>query len=252
MRRTVTAKDMTTFMKLDMIYNQVRLIEAKQNATEYKCLGSGKCCVIGLRIPLAECANIAFRLRQDYYLHLENKGEQYADEWMDGIVASLTEAMYDEDWKKDGETKRHCAFYKNGCTIYGYRPMVCRTFGTVTTVDDYCPRIRNAYGNIDYYSGEGVARIIKQFQDLLKEYSEDKDQYYNSVVYMPLGVLSFLLTTEELDDLASKTDPKFWEGVRGWYNYRLEFTRRHGYSYDELKEFAEKDGGVIGFKEEDR
>ena len=250
MRRIVTSEDMLVFSKLDMIYNQIRIIEAKQNATEYKCLGSGKCCVIGLRIPLGECANIAYRLRQEYYLKLEDKGEQFADDWLEGIVESLKEAMHDPDWNTDGETKRHCAFYKNGCTIYGYRPMVCRTFGTVTVVDDYCPRIRNAYGNIEYFSGDGVSKVIKAFQDLMAEYGQNKAESYNSVVYMPLGVLSFLLTTEELEDLSDTTDVKFWEGVRGWYNYRLEFTRRHGYSYDELEKFALEDGGQLGFAKE--
>jgi Fe-S-cluster containining protein len=250
MRRSVSTNDMVIFSKLDMIYNQIRIIEAKQNSTEYKCLGSGKCCVIGLRIPLAECANIAFRLRQEYYLKMEDKGEKFADEWMESVVENLKEAMHDPDWNVDGETKRHCAFYKNGCTIYGYRPMVCRTFGTVTIVDDYCPRIRNAYGNIEYYSGDGVSKVIKAFQDLIGEYSKGKDDSYNSVVYMPLGVLSFLLTTEELEELSSTTDIKFWEGVRGWYNYRLEFTRRHGYNYEELEKFAQEDGGALGFAKE--
>ena len=66
----MTGKDITTFAKLDMIYNQVRMLEAQQNETEYKCLGSGKCCTIGLTIHMGECANIAFRLRQEYYLYL--------------------------------------------------------------------------------------------------------------------------------------------------------------------------------------
>lgn len=247
MRRSVTAKDITTFSKLDMIYNQIRVIEAKQNQTEYKCLGSGKCCTIGLKIPMTECANIAFRLRQEYYLKMEDKGEQFADEWINGVIADLKEAMHDADWESDGQTKRRCAFYKGGCTIYGYRPMVCRTFGTVTHVDDYCPRIRNAHGSIDYFSGDGVARIIKAYQDILKEYSSDKDDTYNAVVYMPLGVLSFLLTDEELHMLSEDTDPKFWEGVRGWYNYRVAFAKMHGYNYDELSNFAAQNNDQIGF-----
>ena len=64
MRRSVTTKDIYTFAKLDMVYNQVRVIEAKQNETKYKCLGSGECCHIGLVIHMTECANIAFKLRQ--------------------------------------------------------------------------------------------------------------------------------------------------------------------------------------------
>lgn len=234
MRRSVTIKDISSFAKLDMIYNQVRVIEAKQNATEYKCLGSGNCCKIGLNIHMAECASIAFKIRQQYYLVLEDKGVDAADKWIDGIVLDLKEAMLDPDWQIGGETKRHCAFYKGGCTIYGYRPMVCRTFGTITHVDDYCPRIRNATGNIDYFAGDGVKRVIIAFQEFLKEYVSDKEEGYDMVVYMPLGVLSFLLTTEELIELEKTTDPKFWKAVQGWFNYRVEYVKMHGYDYDKL------------------
>lgn len=251
MRRSVSEKDITTFAKLNMVYNQIRVLEAKQNETNFKCLGSGKCCKIGLKIPMAECANIAFNLRQEYYMKLENLGQKQADDWMESVVDSLKEAMHDKDWNNDGETTRHCAFYKGGCTVYGYRPMVCRTFGTITTVDDYCPRIRNAYGGIDFYTGDAVGKIIRSFQNLLQEYAEGKDETYNAVVYMPLGVLSFLLTTEELEDLSVNTDPKFWEGVRGWYNYRVMYIKMHGYGYKELESFAKKNNDKMGFAEED-
>jgi Fe-S-cluster containining protein len=239
MRKSVTTKDITTFAKLDMIYNQVRMLEAQQNETEYKCLGSGKCCTIGLTIHMAECANIAFKLRQQYYLYLEDKGRKFADEWMDDVVASLKEAMFDETWQ-----------VKNGCTIYGFRPMICRTFGTITTVDDYCPRIKNANGNIDYYSGPAVKKIVQSFQDLLKEYTEGKDSGYDMVVYMPLGVLSFLLTAEELEELERMTDEKFWRAVDGWVNYRVQYTKEHGYGYDHLHEQAVTIGKKLVFDRE--
>ena len=250
MRKSVNTKDISTFSKLDMIYNQIRILEAKQNETSYKCLGSGTCCKIGLNIHMMECAHIAFRLRQQYYLYLEDKGQEYADEWMNGVVDGLKEAMYDSDWQVGGETKRHCAFYKGGCTVYGYRPMVCRTFGTITNVDDYCPRIRNAYGNIEYFSGEGVKNIIKQFQDLLAEYVEGKPETYDMVVYMPLGVLSFLLTTEELQYLSENTDPKFWKAIDGWVNYRVQYTKEHGYDFDHLNEVAVTVGKKLLFPKE--
>ena len=239
MRRSVTAKDIYTFAKLDMVYNQVRVIEAKQNETKYKCLGSGECCHIGLVIHMTECANIAFKLRQQYYLYWEDKGKTFADEWIDGVVEDLKKAMYDETWQPGGESNRFCAFYKGGCTIYGYRPMVCRTFGTISTVDNYCPRIRNANGSIDYFTGDTVRRVIMQFQDLLKEYTNGKDMGYNMTVYMPLGVLSFMLEPEELIELEKTTDSKFWKGVEGWFNYRVQFTKEHGYDYDTLKKEAD-------------
>lgn len=247
MRRSVSSNDITLFSKLDMVYNQIRVLEAKQNETKFKCLGSGECCKIGLKIHMAECANIAFRIRQDYYLKLESQGQASADAWMESVVDSLKEAMHDPDWQEDGETTRHCAFYKNGCTIYGYRPMICRTVGTITTVDTFCPRIRNAYGEIDHYAGDAVVKLVQQFQTLLAEYSSDKDSTYNMVVYMPLGVLSFILSDDELNELAQTTEDKFWNGVMGWYNYRVHFTKVHGFTYEVLEENAKKDGVAIAF-----
>jgi hypothetical protein len=117
--------------------------------------------------------------------------------------------------------------------------MVCRTFGTISTVDDYCPRIRNANGSIDYFTGDTVRKVIMQFQDLLKEYTNGKDLGYNMTVYMPLGVLSFMLEPEELIELEKTTDSKFWKGVEGWFNYRVQFTKEHGYDYDTLKKEAD-------------
>jgi hypothetical protein len=159
--------------------------------------------------------------------------------------------MRDDSWKPGGETERHCAFYKGGCTVYEFRPMVCRSFGTVTSVDEYCPRIRNAHGSIDYFAGKPVEATIKSYQELLKQYSEDKGENYNLVVYMPLGVLSFLLTDEELFELRDSTDDKFWSGVSGWFNYRVEFTRLHGYGIDRLGQEAVSSKIPLAFKVED-
>lgn len=248
MRRSVGINDISTFAQLDMIYNQIRVLEAKQNATEYKCLGSGGCCRIGLTIPMMECANIAFNLRHQYYLKLEGNGETYATEWLNSVIEDLKNAMHDESWKPGGETDRHCAFYKGGCTVYEFRPMVCRSFGTITSVDDYCPRIRNAHNSIDYYAGKPVEATIRSYQDLLKRYSEDKNENYNLTVYMPLGVLSFLLSDEELQNLRDITDDKFWTGVTGWFNYRVEFTRLHGYNINKLQDESNLSGIPIAFK----
>lgn len=247
MKRSVSVRDIVNFARLDMLYNQVRLIEAKQNQTQYKCLGSGECCHIGLVIPMFECANIAFRLTQQYYLIVEDKGQEQADEWMQGVIASLKEAMYDETWKQGGESKKLCAFYKGGCSIYGFRPMVCRSFGTITPVDNYCPRIRNATGNIDFFSGTPVQKVIKELQDLFRDYAKDKHENYDMTLYMPLGVLSFLISTEELEELAKTTDPKFWVGTSGWFNYRVQYTKLHGYSIEELEKAAGEGGKILAF-----
>ena len=90
-----------------------------------------------------------------------------------------------------------------------------------------------------------------KLKDLLKEYAEDKDENYDMTVYMPLGVLSFILSTEELTELMNNTDQKFWNGVAGWYNYRFEYTKMHGYSMVELKKAAYLDHRELSFKEDD-
>lgn len=248
MSNKVKLSDLTIFAELDMVYNQVRVLEAQQNQTEYKCLGSGQCCHIGLILPMMECANIAFKLNQQFYLYLEDKGEQFAREWFDGVKKSLIEAMDDPDWEWGGPTKRWCAFYKNGCTIYGYRPLVCRSFGTITTVDEYCPRIRNAHGHIDHFAGEPVRNLVRQYQALLKRFAKDKDMAFDTVVYMPLGVLSFLLSDQEMIELSKNTDERMWKAVQGWFNYRVHYLKEHGLSVEEIRREAEAVGVEVAFR----
>jgi hypothetical protein len=125
--------------------------------------------------------------------------------------------------------------------------LVCRSFGTITNVDDYCPRIRNENGSLDHYGGPAVKRIVEDYQSLLKQYASDKDQNYNLTVYMPLGVLSFLLTDEELMELRDSTDDKFWNGIIGWFNYRVEFTKNHGYPLDVLEKESKDSKIPIAF-----
>lgn len=249
MRRSVKTEDIGLFAELDLLYNQIRTLEAKQNKTPYKCLGSGNCCKIGLVIPMFECANIAFKLIQKYYLILENSGDEEATSWMNGVIADLKERMHDETWQSGGETEKHCAFFKGGCSIYEFRPMVCRSVGTITTVDDFCPRLRNAAGGIDYYAGTPVEACIRAYQALIDRYEASKDEDgYNLTVYMPLGVLSFLLTDEELQELSDTTDEKFWSAILGWFNYRVEFVKRHGFQKDDIEKFSKETGIPVAFK----
>ena len=254
MRHSVDSSDIALFGQLDMVYNHLRFVEAEQNKGKFACKGSGQCCKIGLRVHMFECASIAYHIRQEYYLVMEDKGKDAADEFMTSTVDRLVDAMFDEDWKEDGSTKRFCAFYDNGCTIYGYRPMVCRSFGTITHVDDFCPRERNEHGHIDYYSGPPIEEAVKAFQDLLKKYSagKDKDGNYDMVLYMPLGVLSFLLPDEQLNELYQQTDSKFWLSAEGWFNYRVHFTKLYGYGNDVLTEAALAAGQDVIFDEEEQ
>jgi Fe-S-cluster containining protein len=230
-KREIHPNDLVAFNRLDMTYNKIRVLQAKHNETEFRCLNSGKCCNVGLKIHLAECAYIAFRMRQEYYLRMENEGQESADAWMNTRVEALTDRMYDKSWDPDTQsTDLQCAFWEDGCTIYGYRPMVCRAYGTVTEVDDFCPRRRNDYNTIEHFAGKSVEDTVQEFQLILKRYAEDNDKSddYDVVVYMPLGVLSFLLEDVQMHELYEQTNEKMWLGDKGWFNYQSRFTRLHG------------------------
>ena len=250
-KREIHPPDLQIFNRLDFAYNKIRVFQAKHNETEFRCINSGKCCKIGLKIHLAECAHIAFRMRQEYYLRLENEGQEPADTWMDSKVEALIDRMYDDSWDGDEQTTDlHCAFWNDGCTIYGYRPLVCRAYGTITGVDDTCPRKRNGYGTIEHFAGKGVEDSVQEFQLVLKEYAESngKSTEYDVVVYMPLGVLSFLLDEVQLEELYQQTKDKMWEGYEGWFNYQSTFTKLHGFK-DEFIEAEAKLRGMIVNKE---
>lgn len=247
-KREIHPNDLVIFNRLDMSYNKIRVFQAKHNETEFRCLNSGKCCKVGLKIHLAECAYIAFRMRQEYYLRMENEGQESADVWMDSKVEALTDRMYDKSWDQDEQTTDlYCAFYDNGCTIYGYRPLVCRAYGTITEVDDFCPRKRNDYNTIEHFAGKGVEETVQEFQLVLRRYAEANGNTaeYDVNVYMPLGVLSFLLDDVQLEELYQQTSDEMWEGSEGWFNYQSRFTKLHGFKDDFIEAEAKLRGIVV-------
>ncbi len=245
MKRLIHREDLEVFSELDMVYNKVRVFQAKHNETEFRCQNSGKCCKVGLKIHLAEAAHIAFSLRQEYYLIMEDKGEKAAEKWMDSKIEKLMNRMHDDSWDSNEQTTdNYCAFWDDGCTIYGYRPLVCRAYGTITEVDEFCARKRNDYNTIEHYAGEAVEVTVQDFQRALKKYGENHgDNYiYDVVVYMPLGVLSFILDPEELEELYNSTRESMWQGMHGWFNYQSRFTHLHGFNQEYILEEAKKRG----------
>jgi len=213
-------KDITIFAELDMIYTQLKVLQAKNDKSKTKCLGSGKCCRVGLMLPMLECANIAWNLIAEYFFKME-KGED-AELWITNHIVNLKSALYDESWDF-GETDKYCAFFRTGegCSIYKYRPAVCRAYGTIVGVDDFCPRNRNQYGYVDVYSGEGIKKIVHNFSGAIKRYEFDHP-WDNYVVYMPVGVLKFLLNEDEMKKLSKITNKKFWEATN---EYNTAFMR---------------------------
>lgn len=214
--------DSVDFARLDTVYNQMRVLQAKSNGSEYGCIGSGKCCKIGLTIPMIECAYIAFNTIREYYLIMEGQGEEVANAWMDDTKAMLKQKLFDRSWEVSGATNQHCVWFdkKVGCTIYDYRPFICRAYGVIETVDDFCPRKRMPDGSVSVIRGGSVKKLVEDFRKVIDEWEERRDEHMT--VYMPLGVLNFIATAEELHDLRKATDPKFWYVAD---RYRMHFFR---------------------------
>lgn len=212
----------TFLAKLESDYAAMRMVQVAHDATDYRCIGSGNCCRIGLRIPLAECANIAVQLRRQHLLLAEREGKAKADSWFNDICARLVQRMADESWQTNGETKEHCAFLGNGCEIYEYRPMVCRAYGTIMPVANSCPRQRQPDGT-DYVMHDGhIEDLIYDHEKTVKQFvSVNKDTDYS--VYMPLGVLKYLMSDSEMRKLYEATDARFWTGLPGYpHRFRPE------------------------------
>ena len=84
---------------------------------------------------------------------------------------------------------------------------------------------------------------------MLKKFAEGKDKSFDTVVYMPLGVLSFLLSVEEMIELEKVTDDKMWKAVQGWFNYRVHYVKEHGMTLEDLTQEASEVGGQIAFRQ---
>lgn len=213
--------------KLSGVYGVMRKLQAEHNEFETACQGAGNCCKVGLVIPLAECYYIAKGLRENYWKIAEMDGKARAETWWTDIMYRLTNAMYDDSWDPDtNEVAGHCAFYttKNPgqdhshgiCEIYDIRPLVCRAYGVIAPVQEgACPRKRLPDGGHEIIRNETVDNLLDEFDSAIKYWGE-KFEGMDFSIYMPAGVLRFLLPQEELQGLIERTDEKFWMGHQGY------------------------------------
>jgi Fe-S-cluster containining protein len=213
----LNSTEVVTAARLEGVYGVLRKIQAEHNNFDTKCVGSGNCCKVGLYISLAECWNIARNLRREYWIKAEDQGKAEAEHWYQTIVNELKLALENEEWTQESqELSTYCVFYKDGCTIYEYRPLVCRAYGVTSPVqEDVCPRKRLPDGGHELIWDETVEKTIAEFDAVVKEWGE-KNPTLNFSLYMPAGVLRFLLPMEELQHLLKTTDQKFWMATPGY------------------------------------
>ena len=199
------------FAELAEVHSTLQAIQARHEETPHRCLRSGACCQVGLQLPLMECENIADRLRAT-----RTPAELRA------VIRDLKRAFTDDEWNWASSIGDHmCAFYKDGtgCTVYAFRPSVCRMFGPILEPDDFCPRERLSNGRGYVFVQPEVDGVVARYYRVLDVYGR-KHRKLDKTVYMPAGVLSFLLSPEELQALRAKTDKKYWRRETG---YRTSF-----------------------------
>jgi Fe-S-cluster containining protein len=197
------------FVELGGAHDLLTDYQDRHNKTKFGCMRSGACCQVGLEVHMMECEHIARNLK-----------ETRSPAEMKSVVRALKKAFTDPTWNWGSSVGDNmCAFYKDGCTIYPYRPSVCRMYGVVLEVDDFCPRERLADGKSFVYVQKDVDRMIASYYRTVDTYGRlfPKLDY---TVYMPAGVLYFLLDEKAYAKLKETTPPKFWKRQKG---YRSQF-----------------------------
>lgn len=202
------------FVRLRRSYDLLQKVQEHHHTTGYGCVRSGNCCQVGLQLHMMECEQIARHVLET---------TQGDSEKLKGHIRRLKHALKDPEWNWDSSIgEQMCAFYVDGCTIYPIRPAICRIYGVVLEADDFCPRERLAGKSFVYVQPE-VDAVIRDYYKTLDTYGRlyPKRDY---TVYMPAGVLSFLLTPAELKALKARTPRKFWKREKG---YRAQFRPSH-------------------------
>lgn len=207
----LAARKQELFTLLEASYDDLTEVQDAHNATPYGCQRSGHCCRVGLQLHVMECENIARHLLATYGSDPDS---------LDAVVERLEYALQDKAWTWDESVGDHmCAFLEDGCTIYPFRPAVCRAYGVVLEVDEWCPRNRLQSGDAFVFAQKETDRMMARLYRTLDNYGRlwPKRDY---TVYMPVGVLGFLVPPERLKALKAKTDKRFWRRHKG---YRTQF-----------------------------
>ena len=210
---------LVTKARLEGVYGVLRKLQANHDEFETRCIGTGNCCKVGLFISLAECWNIATELKRRRWLIAEDKGQSAANAWWDKQIEGLVEALTVEEWDYDHqETETYCNFSdaEVGCTIYEFRPMVCRAYGVIAPAETRCGRARlNDEGDHELLPWDMAENVIQEFDAIIQAWGGSFPGLDYSM-YMPAGVLRFLLTDSDLSAVIESTDEKFWQGAQGY------------------------------------
>lgn len=194
--------------RLRGVHDTLTHLQDVHNATPYKCHRHGACCVVGLQLHYMECEYIAQNLRAAY---------RDDPAGLEAVVQRLEHAFTDAGWTWSSSVgDQLCAFFEDGCTIYPFRPSVCRMYGVTLEVDEWCPRKRlETTGEPYVFAQKETDRLSADFYRTLDNYGRLFPKL-DHTVFMPRGVLEFLVTPDRLAKLKARTDKKFWRRQKGY------------------------------------
>lgn len=199
------------FAHLKAAHDQLTEYQDKHAKTGYGCVRSGHCCQVGLQLHYMECEHIANHLKRTY---------AHDPDGLEAVIERLEHAFTDEEWVWSSSIGgHHCAFFEDGCTIYPFRPSICRMYGVVLETDEWCPREKLSNGKSFVYVQKDVDQMVAHYYRTLDAYGRMFPKL-DHTVYMPAGVLYFLLAPKRYEKLKATTPKKFWKREKG---YRTQF-----------------------------
>ncbi len=207
--------------RLTRVHEKLSAFQDAHNATRYGCLRAGQCCRVGLVLHTAEIEHVHRGLERRFVDDPAARGR---------VIAALEHALSDRAWTMgEGIGDLMCAFYADGCTIYPFRPAVCRMYGVVLELNDDCPRRRLASGREFVWIDPAADRAVRELYRAVDDYGALFPRADCSR-YLAAGLLMFMLPQEEVAAIRARTPAKFWRTLHG---YRGQFVpSRQKEAYD--------------------
>lgn len=207
------------FERLQGCYDELDRLQASHNRTPFGCKRSGQCCNVGLTLHEMECEWIALNLEREFQEGTKDR---------EVVVRALMKAFDDPSWTNAQIIGDNwCSLFDGGCSVYLYRPAICRMFGVVIAADDWCPRERLSNGHDFVHVDPMTDDLVREYYSVLDSYGRRWKEKDRSVFYAR-GILSYLLPDDELAALRRRTAPRFWKtevGYRAQYKTSKQVSR---------------------------
>ncbi|HLE96559.1 MAG TPA: YkgJ family cysteine cluster protein [Candidatus Thermoplasmatota archaeon] len=207
------------FERLQGVYDGLDRLQEAHNRTPWGCKRSGGCCQVGLTLHYMECEWIARNLEVEFATGAKDRAR---------VVAALEKAFDDPTWTNGNVIgSQWCALFDGGCSVYTYRPSICRMYGVVVAADEWCPRERLSNGRDFVYVDGKTDALVREYYRVLDEYGR-RYKGRDWSVYYARGILEFLQTPREMRTLRARTRPRFWKrevGYRTQYKSAPKLTR---------------------------